>query len=207
MMNKRYLIVLFLVAVIQAFAQSNIRGYEYWFNDNYAGKTKTTVASSPSLIINQNVPTNGLPHGINSINVRSYDNAGVYSSILTHYFYKASATETANNPKTVAYQYWLDDQYAQAVTVNTPLQEVLNLNQLLSMGTLSHGIHRLNIRFKNNTGLWSSTLTHYFYKSSATESNANPKTVAYQYWLDDNYAQTVTVNTPMQEIVNISDLL
>src|SRR5574344_3093157 len=206
-MKRRYFILVFLIATTHAFSQSTIEGYEYWFNADYGNKTKTAVVSTSSLTIDQSVPTDGLPHGINSITFRSYNNSGVYSSTVTHYFYKTSATESNASPQVVERQYWIDDNYAQAVTVSTSVQELVNIDEVLSVSTLQNGLHRLNFRFKDNTNLYSSTVTHYFYKTSATESNASPQVVERQYWIDDNYAQAVTVSTSVQELVNIDEVL
>jgi hypothetical protein len=206
-MKRRYFILVFLIAATHAFSQSTIDGYEYWFNADYGNKTKTAVVSAPSLTIDQSVPTDGLPHGINSITFRSYNNSGVYSSTVTHYFYKTSATESSTSPQVVECQYWLDDNYAQAVTVSTPSQELVNIDEVLSVSTLQNGLHRLNFRFKDNTNLYSSTVTHYFYKTSATESNTASQVVECQYWIDDNYAEAVTEPNTAQELVNVDELL
>ena len=206
-MKRRYIFFLFLIAVTHAFSQSTIEGYQYWFNNDFANKTTIIVASTPYLLVNQNVSTNGLPEGINSIHFRSYNNSGVFSSVLNHFFYKTSVSETNVSPKIVACQYWLDDDYAQAVTVATPMQELVNINELLSESALNNGVHRINVRFKDNTGLWSIVKNHFFYKTSVSETNVSPKIVACQYWLDDDYAQAVTVATPMQELVNINEML
>ncbi|MDD3323456.1 MAG: PKD domain-containing protein, partial [Paludibacter sp.] len=184
-----------------------IVGYEYWFNNDYANKTTTMVTSTQQLMINQTIPTTGLMQGINTINFRSFDNSGKYSSIISHFFYKTSLTESNQAPEIVAYEYWIDNDYANAVIVNTPVQQQLNINELMSMTTLNNGVHNFHIRFKDDAGLWSSVVSHFFYKTSTSESNPTSEIVAYEYWLDNDYANAIVMNTPIQQQVNINELI
>ena len=184
-----------------------ITGYEYWFNDNFANKTTTAVTSTQQLMINQTISTASLTQGINIINFRSFDNLGRFSSVISNFFYKTSASESNPTPNIVAYEYWLNNDYANAVEVNTPIQQQININELIPTNSLGNGIHVFNIRFKDNTGLFSSVISNFFYKTSAPESNPTPKIVAYEYWLDNDYANAVEVNTPIQQQVNVNELI
>jgi PKD repeat protein len=184
-----------------------IAGYEYWFNNDFANKTRTSVTQTQQLLINELIPTTGLTNGINTFNFRSFDNLGMYSSVLSHFFYKPSALQNNTNPEIVAYEYWLDNDYVNAVVVNTPAQQLVNINELIAMTSLNNGVHQFNIRFKDNMGLWSSVVSHFFYKPSALQNNTNPEIVAYEYWLDNDYVNAVVVNTPAQQLVNINELI
>ncbi len=206
-MKKLYTIMLILIGISYSYAQSNIEGYMYWFNNDFANKTTTTVTPTQQLIINQNIPTTGLSDGINSFNFRSFDNSGKYSTVASHFFYKTSALENNPNPQIIAYEYWIDNDYASAVLVNTPAQQQVNINELISMSSLSSGIHNFNIRFKDNANLWSSVASHFFYKTSALENNPNPQIIAYEYWINNDYANAVLVNTPLQQQVNVNELI
>lgn len=185
-----------------------ITGYEYWFNNDYVSKTITNLAPTQQLMINQTVPTTGLMQGINTINFRSFDNSRKYSSVISHFFYKTSVTESNPAPEIVAYEYWIDNDYANAVVVNTPVQQQLNINELMSMTTLNNGVHNFNIRFKDNSGMWSSVLSHLFYKIPEQNPNSENKMISYRYWFNDdfNQATNVTLSTP-NSILNISDNL
>ncbi len=188
------------MGITTSYAQSNIIGFEYWFNTDYANKVTSNITSTPQLSINQNIPTAGLNSGINTFNFRSFDNAGRYSSVLSNFFYKTTAPEVNLNPKIVAYEYWIDNDYANAVVVNTPVQEHVNINQLMSMNTLNLGIHNFNIRFKDNANLWSNVSSNFFYKTPLQIVTQNMIT-AYRYWVDTSFAKAVNINlTPNQQI-------
>ncbi len=185
---------------------SKIAGFQYWFDNDFANNTSTTVSPVNQLNINNNIPTTGLSTGIHIFNFRSWDDSSRYSSIVSHFFYKTSVSETNPNPKIVAYEYWPDNDYASAVLVNTSLQQQVNINELISMSSLNTGIHNFNIRFKDNTDLWSSVVSHFFYK--------NPKQIVtlntikeYRYWFDNDFANAVNLSiTPNQQINLIDNL-
>jgi hypothetical protein len=206
-MKKIYAIIIFFSAITCSYAQTSIKGYEYWFNDDFANKTTTSTASTQQLFINHTLPTAGLANGMNVINFRSFDNAGKYSSVASHFFYKASASETNATPEIVAYQYWMNNEYNKAVVVNNPKQAQVTINELIPTGSLNNGLHTFNIRFKDNKGIWSSVMSHLFYKASASETNATPEIVAYQYWLDNEYGNAVVVNNPKQAQATINELI
>ncbi|MCC7331888.1 MAG: T9SS type A sorting domain-containing protein [Flavobacteriales bacterium] len=184
-----------------------INGYEYWFDNDFANKTTTPVAPTQQLVVNQLVSTSGLTSGIHTFNFRSFDNNGVYSSVASSFFYKTSAISNNPNPTVVAYEYWLDNDFANAVTVSTPAQQQVNVNELISMSAIPSGIHTFNIRFKDNLNVWSSVASSFFYKTSAISNNPNPTVVAYEYWLDYDFANAVAVSTPAQQQVNVNELI
>ena len=178
---------------------SKIVGYEYWFNNDFLSKTTTSVESAQQLIIDQNIPTTELTKGLNILNFRSFDNLRKYSSVVSHFFYKISLPESTPNPEIVAYEFWLDNDYNNAVLVNTPVHQQVNINELISMSSLSNGIHNFNIRFKNNSGLWSSVVSHLFYKTPERIFTENSIT-EYHYWFDNDFANAVnaSVNPDLQ---------
>lgn len=199
--------MLILIGISYSYAQSNIEGYEYWFNNDFANKTTTTVTPTQQLIINQNIPTTGLSDGINSFNFRSFDNSGKYSTVASHFFYKISALENNPNPQIVAYEYWINNDYANAVLVNTPLQQQVNVNELISMSALNPGIHSFNIRFKDNANLWSSVSNQFFYKTPPQIATQNLMT-DYRYWLDNDFVNAVSISlqTPIKQFNLIDNL-
>lgn len=187
-------------------APSNITGYEYWFNSDYAGKTTVSVVSTQQLSINQNIPTAGLVGGLNVFNFRSYDNLGQYSSVLSSFFYKASASQTNPTPQIVAYEYWIDNDYTNAVVVNTLNQQQFNINELISMNSLNNGLHQFNIRIKDNMNVWSSVLSSFFYKTPVQIVAQNQMT-EYRYWFDNDFTNAVDIFLPSSQQINVFDNL
>ena len=183
-----------------------IVGYEYWFNNDFANKTSVSVASTPQLMVNQTISTPGIENGVNIINFRSFDNSGRYSSVVSHLFYKTNLSENNGTPNIVAYEYWLNNDYSNAVLVNTPVQQQLNINELISMSSLSNGIHNFNIRFKDNNGSWSSVASNLFYKIEEQIVLQNVMT-EYRYWFNNDFANATNFSLSSNQQINLIDNL
>lgn len=205
-MRKLYAVIILFASVLCAYAQSNIAGYEYWFNQDYANKITTMVTSTSQLTINQSLPATELFPGLNTLNFRSFDESGIYSSIVSHYFYKTNLPETNPTPEIAAYTYWIDEDYSNAVIVNTPLQKQLNINELISMSDIDNGAHNLNIRFKDNAGLWSSVVSQMFYKTPEQIVDQNLIT-EYRYWIDNDFAGAKRFSITPNQQINLIDSL
>ena len=186
----------------QVTTQPRIAGYEYWYNDDFVNKTATAVAPTQQLLINKNVSTIGLADGINVLNFRSYDNSGKFSSTLSSFFYKVPAQANIDR-KIVAYEYWFDSDYTNKISQTANNQETFSLNTNVVPNALASGIHTLNIRFKDNTGFSSSTLSSFFYKVP-DQAIADRKIIAYEYWFDSDYANVVSQTATNQETFSLN---
>ena len=92
-------------------------------------------------------------------------------------------------------RYWVDQDFANVVTVATPNMPNLDWTQLVNTSALTYGLHTLNVVFKDANGKWSIAQATHFYKQ--------PQLISYQYWFDDDYssAQNNAVS-PAQDPVN-----
>jgi PKD repeat protein len=206
MKNLIKILTLFLIS-FSNYSQNEMHGYEYWFDNDYPNKISTNITPTSVLSVNSNIPTTGLSTGIHTFNFRSFDAEGLYSSVLSQFFYKIPESISSTTNNLVAYEYWFDNEYASAQTVNTPFQANVNINELITTPGLTSGIHTFNIRFKDNAGLWSSVVSQFFYKIPESISSTTNNLVAYEYWFDNDYTSVQTVNTPVQEQVNINELI
>ena len=188
--------------LLWTYGQNSIAGYEYWFDNNYNGKVNTVVAPVPILTVNSNVATSGLESGIHTINIRSWDSNGLFSNTLSSFFYKVPAQVTLDR-KIVAYEYWFDNDYTNRISQNATNQETFNLNTNVVPNTVADGIHTFNIRFKDNTGFLSSTLSSFFFKVPA-QATLDRKIVAYEYWFDSDYANRISQTATNQETFNLN---
>lgn len=91
--------------------------------------------------------------------------------------------------------YWFDHD----ISASKPLGES---GATIDVSTLSKGLHTFTIRVKDNTGLWSSTVTKYFLIPRPEETGV--RIVRYMYWLDDDIDNGVVVETNgTNDIVNV----
>ena len=94
-----------------------------------------------------------------------------------------------------AYEYWFDSNYASLVNVPVSAAPVLQVNTSINTTGLNLGIHTFNIRFKDDSGKYSSVISQIFLASGASNSISY-----YQYWFDNDFAaaNTQAVNPQIQ---------
>jgi len=188
--------------LLGTYGQNTVSGFEYWFDNNYTEKVKTFVAPVPQLTVNSNVTTSGLVSGIHAINIRSWDSNGRFSSTLSNFFYKIPQQATIGR-KIASYEYWFDNDFANKVSQTATNQETFTLNTNLVPSMLSSGIHTFNIRFKDNTGFSSSTLSSFFYKVPE-QATFDRKITKYEYWFDNDYANKISQSASNQETFSLN---
>lgn len=198
-MTKRIgLLILSFLVPFGLTAQKQISGYEYWFNENYPDKVRVDITDVQSAEINTSISASILPSGLNILNIRTFDTDDLQSGTLSHFFYK---NDEVMAEVIESYQYWLDNDFSNAITVAATSASGFSIGELLNVKLLSDGLHVLNIRFKDNKGFRSSTLSHFFYKTDSKPSGVN-NIISCQYWLDNNYANALTkVVNPGQTLV------
>lgn len=85
-----------------------------------------------------------------------------------------------------AYEYWFDNDYPSKIfTSITPTQEA-SLNTTIPTDNFENGLHRYNIRFRDNLKRWSSVSSQYFQKLPAQPEGERVIT-AFEYWFDNDY--------------------
>lgn len=123
--------------------------------------------------------------------------SGTFSPIISF----QSVGNYTSSPEIVAYKYWLDNDYNNAVAVNIPVQQQVNINKLISMSSLNNGVHNFNIRFKDDAGMWSSVLSQVFFKLPEQNSNSENKIVDYRYWFNEDFNQATNVTLSIPSVI------
>lgn len=122
------------------------------------------------------------------------DDAGLWSSTISQFIIKQPPSVSLNK-QIVEYEYWFDNGYAQKITETVAPQSLLQLDTGLNTASLNPGLHSFKIRFKDNSGLWSGTVSQFIFKRSNATIEANVIT-AYRYWFDMKDAAITTVQLP-----------
>jgi len=107
-----------------------------------------------------------------------------------------------------SYEYWFDNDYLSKKATNvTPVAD-LQLTSSISTHSLAVGLHTFQIRFKDNSGAWSSTTNQFFVKLAQTVNNSQTQVVKYEYWFDNDNVnkttQSVTSTTELSLVKSIS---
>lgn len=171
----------------------DITSMEYWFDDDAANVSSMALAGNP-VQVDTALATDGLPLGLHTLHMRFLGTDG-WSSVLSRPFYQGPVT-SLENAALDGYEYWFDDDHAEAVSVSVAPVQQLQLDELLQSNTLPNGLHVLHIRF-HGVGGWSSVLSRPFYKAGNSVELSN-KVDAYRYWFDDDdgAANDVVLSVP-----------
>ena len=206
---KRLILLLpvFLCWQIIAFAQPQITGYEYWFDNDFSSRIDSSVSATSGLQISKSMSTAGLNEGIHCFNFRSFDDSGRYSSIVSEFFYKAPSPVASISNRITSYEYWIDQDYNAASTVAVPNSAVLNLTATLNLPTLLPGLHMISFRFKDSTGLWSSIRSDFIYRMAPISLASNTDLVEYEYWFDNDFGNRQAQVISNRQVLMLSDTL
>ena len=210
-MKRITIFLIFFGLFSLGFCQSNIVGYEFWFDNQYETRQIITVPATNQLTIDETISTGVLSPGTHLFHFRTFDQAGKISPINTTFFYKRSSSESDTIPTLTSYEYWFNNDFENRTTINTTPQQVYNIDTILNMSTLSNGVQALNLRFKGNSGLWSSVYKHFFYKKPEQLIPLNYITEV-RYWIntDVNGAISIPFDPNFQvtilDSINLSNL-
>jgi hypothetical protein len=206
-MKKILSAVILLAGFYCSNGQNQIVGYEYWFDNQYDQKTKTYVTPAEQWMTDLSIPVNDLATGMHIFSFRSVDNKGKYSSPLSYFFYKIPEQSSSNRKEILAWEYWFDNDYIDATIVNASGMEHFSIDEWIDLKHLPTGIHTLNIRFKDNSQIWSSVYSQFIYKNPERTSSTGREIIAYEYWFDNNYSDAVFINMPGKETQNLNEFI
>ncbi len=170
------------------FDPDNVVEYAYWFDEDFTGRqilTASTPFSHQIQIDDITLPGSLAKYQTHQLHVQSGNARGNWSSVVTHTFYHTGL----NHIET--FECWFDGDY-NGTRQNFPVLQptaVLDTNKLISAaGLTACGVHSIHIRAKNTAGMWNAPIQSWFYYSGLSDA------IAYQYWYDDQYANSISIN-------------
>ncbi len=182
-----------------------VEAYELWFNDNFEDALVVEVENAAVISLNESFDAAGMTSGLHTFHIRFRDSQGLWSSSHSAFFYKLPEEHVAE-AEVSQLQYWVNNDFDQAVLVDAGNQQSFTLDDNLDFSELHNGIHTLHIRFRDSAGKWSSTLSSFFYKVGAEEV-AGTQIVEYQYWVNNDFQGAVTANASNEQTFLLSEYL
>lgn len=145
---------------------NKIVAYEYWFDNNYAGKKNLTITAQQNYQLVKTLAAKGLSKGLHIFHIRFKDEGGKWSSPISQFIVY---TPVSGINQIDLYQYWFDKASAHktAVTISDS-SENYNLNVNISAASLKNGNHILYMRFRQTNKLWSSIIKQSFKKTNTS---------------------------------------
>lgn len=152
-----------------------LTSYEYWFDDDVAGRQVGTLSSTNDAVTFK-ADARGLSQGIHRLNFRARQSDGSYSAVSSTVFIKVAAG-VGNK-----LEYWIDSDRSNVPILEGSLAsdgEDYIFNKDLNLRAVSDGMHRLNLRPRSTSGLTSGAITtaNFIKISSGTADKL-------EYWLD-----------------------
>ena len=201
-MRKQLIIVcLFIGLAIDTWAQKQIGQYEYWFDNNVTVNT-VNINSVSYCQLNTTITTTGLPVGLHTFQIRFKETTGVWSSPTSQFFIKQPLVKNRKS-NIVEYESWFDNNYNNKTRQSTSSQNDLSLATNISSSNLPVGLHTFQIRFKQTSGLWSSTSTQFFIKQPASINQDN-RIANYEYWFDNDFSSKVSQAVSSQNDLSLA---
>lgn len=197
-MIMRRLISLSMLALMLGSAQAqDISRYEYWTDDNYAGRSVVTASDSD---ITLGVSTDGLSAGIHFLNFRAAGSDGTWGNYYRYLYYIPTLRPQGNGE--VAVEYWLDDNLT-ARQRQTAQDSIVELN--VNISPLAPGIHFFNCTPMTSTDGRGSSERYVFYVPQPMDNATVSDISGYEYWLDDDYqGRVVREAGEGQSVVTVS---
>ena len=188
-----------------AWGQNNIRSYSYWFDNDIPGTVTTLINPAPQYTFDASIATDGISVGIHSFNIQFIDDSANSSGVFSSFFFKAPFTDSGQK-EIVEISHWYDnDLEGMTSALVGPAQQLL-INSDLDVTGLSTGIHSLNVRFKDNSGICSSPMSQFFFKTPESESQTK-EIVEISYWFDNNISGMISEPIgPAEQLLITTDL-
>ena len=191
----------FFQKVNQGSPSSNIIiGFEYWFDNNYAGKVSQTVTPQTLYQLNTAISGSQLAIGLHTFHVRFIDTDGNWSPTVSQFFQKVNPNPPGANV-IAGFEYWFDGNYAEKVSQPVTPQTLYQLDTAFNANQLSIGLHTFHTRFVDSEGNWSPTVSQFFQK--VNPNSGTNAIVGFEYWFDENYADRVTQTATPQTLYQL----
>jgi PKD repeat protein len=160
---------------------------EYWFNEDFSGRTRKNIASTGSLNLQELLDVSAMQDGLHSIHYRFSDDIGQWSVATSDLFYKTLSGEPALRYITEI-EYWFNEDFSGRTRKNIASTGSLNLQELLDVSAMQDGLHSIHYRFGDDIGQWSVATSDLFYKTISVGAQL---ITGYEYWFDNNFANRI----------------
>ncbi len=191
--------VFYKTSEIQEFSK-NLAGYEMWFNNDYENRQVNSISTVTTHHLISEVDVSALPDGVNVVNIRYKNENNLSSSTFSKVFYKESVT-VESNKFLAGYELWFNNDYENRQVNSVSANSEHHLLAEIDVSDLPDGVNTLNIRYKNENNLYSSSFSKVFYKTEQ-KFQGEIAVSAYKYWFDDGYenAEFIPLQTPAKQI-------
>lgn len=167
---------------------NNVVSCQYWLDAEFDGAVSIRPNTAQNVVFDPSLDLGKVDNGLHSLNLRYQGANGVWSSMMSRFFVKVAPKDTNDN-KVALCQYWVDKDLSGALSVQPTSSQDIVFDPSNEFMKVDDGLHVLNMRFQNANGMWSPAKKRFFIKK--TYKNPSGIGVFCQYWLDDNFSDTM----------------
>ncbi|MBR1409822.1 MAG: chitobiase/beta-hexosaminidase C-terminal domain-containing protein [Prevotella sp.] len=167
--------------------------YEYWFDNDYEGRT---IESGSSFASPLSVDMSKLAAGLHYFNFRAQGKSGSKGAVSRYLFL---VKDTASAPSIGQYEYWLDNDYEHR-TISSA-DSVLTSPLILDISQLKKGLHYFNYQVKGASGRWSGLSRQMFLVKEGLSDVSS-----LEYWLDDDRSKSQSIKVEADSVVITMDI-
>ena len=171
--------------------------YQYWIDNNIAGKVEGTTDAGEGL--NLQIDVGDLSPGVHFYNVMAKFGIRDWGTVYRTLFLVPETSAASAAAELQQYQYWLDNDYANRTTTECTGSEQTPV-LALDVSSLTVGVHFLNVRTMDANGQWGTVSRTLFTIPAVAGGSTAGELLQYEYWIDDDYEHRVTTDCEGSEV-------
>jgi PKD repeat protein len=153
---------------------NQINAYEYWFDNNYAGRVYQSVSAQSEIQLIASINALALENGFHIFHIRFKDAGNSWGNVNSSFFEKFEKNASFANLIS-EYRYWFDMADSVMVDVHPPSPvNIYQLNTPLNLLGFKKGSHEMHIQFMDTLKNWSSIITDSIYRFPVVVANCTP---------------------------------
>ena len=195
-MKKKILhLVIGLLFGFALIAQNQITTVEYWFDDDVPNRQTLAIGPTSIYTLGDSLNVSNLTIGLHQLSMRFLQDNNLWSSASSTFFIKAHPVQNTQQRKLVQYEYWLNQDFSNRFTGMLSNTASVIFIDTIVVSQLVNGLNYFTIRFKDDSQLWSSPVTHYFVKDE-NQVVTIKQLERFKYWFNDNAMNAVIQTIP-----------
>ena len=177
----------FLIPQAESVQENTLDKYEYWIDKDFAGRV--SGAFDEQGVVDMDIDFSSLAPGLHSIAFRALDKNGHASAVVLKHFLIPQAESVQQNTLD-KYEYWIDKDFAGRVSGAFDERGIVDMD--IDFSSLAPGLHSIAFRALDKNGHASAVVLKHFIipQSESMQENAIE---TYEYWIDKNEAERVSV--------------
>ena len=191
-------------AVASGAEPADLKNNEYWIDDDYANRIRTTASGSQTttegLDISE-VDVSSLAPGVHYYNMRAQDEDGIWGTPQRFIFSIPAVASGAEPTDLKNIECWIDDDYANRVSKQITDDEYTTDDTFatIDMTDFAPGIHYYNMRAQDENGIWGAPQRFIFSIPAPQQPTVDKDITGYSYSFNSGTPTNVTFASPVDE--------